>query len=196
MYNALDKLRSGQPLDGKDKLINDQGLISVLRQRHEDLDAAVFDAYGWPASLTDDDILERLVALNAQRAAEEAKGLIRWLRPEFQAPAGRQAATQATLGIEEREEGETEEAPALPKVKAPWPKSLAEQAQAMRAALAAQRGPVTPAQLAKQFQRARLDRVEELLDTLVSLGHVRTLPDGRFIAGIIGPTRKPQAKSA
>ena len=36
-------------------------------------------------------ILERLVALNAERAAEEARGHIRWLRPEFQDPARRAA---------------------------------------------------------------------------------------------------------
>ena len=32
-----------------------------------------------------DTLLERLVALNAERAAEKAKGKIRWLRSEFQA---------------------------------------------------------------------------------------------------------------
>ena len=40
---------------------------------HRKLDAAVAAAYNWPADLTDDQILERLLALNLQRAAEEAK---------------------------------------------------------------------------------------------------------------------------
>ncbi len=40
---------------------------------HEKLDAAVAAAYGWPANLTDDQILERLLKLNLERAAEEAK---------------------------------------------------------------------------------------------------------------------------
>jgi len=35
---------------------------------HRRLDAAVFDAYGWPHDLTDDEILERLLALNLERA--------------------------------------------------------------------------------------------------------------------------------
>ncbi|HEY5310967.1 MAG TPA: DNA methyltransferase [Pirellulales bacterium] len=39
---------------------------------HKKLDAAVFDAYGWPADLSDDDLLARLLALNLQRAAAEA----------------------------------------------------------------------------------------------------------------------------
>jgi hypothetical protein len=47
----------------------------------------VAQAYGWPVELADAGILERLVALNRERAAEEAKGHIRWLRSEYQAPA-------------------------------------------------------------------------------------------------------------
>ena len=39
---------------------------------HKKLDAAVAAAYGWPADLTDDQILERLLALNLERAAAEA----------------------------------------------------------------------------------------------------------------------------
>jgi hypothetical protein len=37
------------------------------------LDAAVAAASGWPADLTDEQILERLLKLNLERAAEEAK---------------------------------------------------------------------------------------------------------------------------
>jgi len=39
-----------------------------LRDKHRKLDAAVFAAYGWPAGLTDQEILARLLALNLQRA--------------------------------------------------------------------------------------------------------------------------------
>ena len=39
---------------------------------HRRLDAAVAAAYGWPADLPDDAILERLLALNLERAAAEA----------------------------------------------------------------------------------------------------------------------------
>ena len=38
---------------------------------HKKLDAAVATAYGWPADLTDEQILEKLLALNLARAAEE-----------------------------------------------------------------------------------------------------------------------------
>ncbi len=40
---------------------------------HKKLDAAVSAAYGWPADLSDEQILERLLALNLKRAAEESK---------------------------------------------------------------------------------------------------------------------------
>ena len=40
---------------------------------HKKLDAAVAAAYGWPADLSDEQILEKLLALNLERATEEAK---------------------------------------------------------------------------------------------------------------------------
>jgi hypothetical protein len=39
---------------------------------HKKLDAAVFEAYGWPHDLTDEQIRERLLALNLQRAGKAA----------------------------------------------------------------------------------------------------------------------------
>jgi hypothetical protein len=97
MYNVLEKLRGGESLTAKEQTIHQQGLVSVLRQIHDELDAAVADAYGWPTDLTDEQILERLVALNHQRADEERRGIIRWLRPEFQNPDGR---TQQAIAAE------------------------------------------------------------------------------------------------
>lgn len=38
---------------------------------HRRLDATVFAAYGWPEDLTDDQLLEKLLALNLERAAEK-----------------------------------------------------------------------------------------------------------------------------
>lgn len=39
-----------------------------LALAHQKLDEAVFAAYGWPDSLSDDELLARLLALNLQRA--------------------------------------------------------------------------------------------------------------------------------
>jgi hypothetical protein len=41
-----------------------------LADCHARLDAAVAAAYGWPADLTDDAILERLLALNLESTTE------------------------------------------------------------------------------------------------------------------------------
>jgi hypothetical protein len=38
---------------------------------HRRLDAAVFAAYNWDPALTDDQLLEKLLALNLERAAAE-----------------------------------------------------------------------------------------------------------------------------
>lgn len=173
MYNILEKLRRDEPLTDRERTTHEQGLVSVLRQIHEDLDAAVFDAYGWPASLSGEEILERLVSLNAVRAAEERAGLVRWLRPEYQRPA---AGVAAAFGEEFKSA-----APAPSKQeRLPWPKSIPEQARAVRQALAAQRGVVTSQQLARAFTRARVERIEELLQTLVSLGQAREVSEGRY----------------
>jgi len=40
---------------------------------HKKLDQAVAAAYGWPCHLPDDRILERLLALNFERSAEEER---------------------------------------------------------------------------------------------------------------------------
>ena len=43
-----------------------------LDNMHRRLDATVFAAYGWPADLSDKEILERLLALNLARAGRSA----------------------------------------------------------------------------------------------------------------------------
>ncbi|MGC1202046.1 MAG: type IIL restriction-modification enzyme MmeI, partial [Candidatus Acidiferrales bacterium] len=40
-----------------------------LAEAHRKLDEAVFAAYGWPSTLTDAELLERLLKLNHERAA-------------------------------------------------------------------------------------------------------------------------------
>jgi hypothetical protein len=60
--------------------LKDRTLTKLYNERpawldlaHKKLDAAVAAAYGWPAELTEEQILERLLALNLERAAEETK---------------------------------------------------------------------------------------------------------------------------
>jgi hypothetical protein len=171
MYNVLGELRTGKPLSATSHLIHDRGLVSVLRDLHDDLDRAVTEAYGWPPDLAVEDILFRLVELNIARAAEERRGLVRWLRPEFQ----KTTATQAGLGVEMEEE-EREPTPAA---RFPWPPSLPDRVRAVRDYLLQTPTSVAPATVARSFVRARTPDVAAILETLTALGQAKT-EEGRF----------------
>ncbi len=184
MYNVLEKLRAGEALSDKEQTIHEQGLVSVLKQIHDDLDAAVCEAYGWPLDMADEEILERLVALNHQRAAEEAQGLIRWLRPDFQDPQGHTAdrATQTQIEVPTDQPAATK--PAAPVKKQQWPKTLPDQMQLLKTTLDQQPAPLTSAELSKLFKggRGRAATIEELLETLAAIGQARQTDDGRYAA--------------
>jgi hypothetical protein len=174
MYNVFAKLRAGEPLDHKDKVVHEQGLVSVLRQLHDELDDSVAAAYGWPVDLPDDEILARLVALNVARTAEEASGLVRWLRPDYQSPAGVRVtnyelpAERATHIQETIHEDDRYVVTPRP----PWPERLKEQAHAAVNALAARGGPATAQEIAAAFDAAPPERVAEVLEMLAGLGQV------------------------
>lgn len=53
LYNVVEKLRADQPLTPKEKAIKHDGLATVVLELHQQLDAAVAEAYGWPATLPD-----------------------------------------------------------------------------------------------------------------------------------------------
>ncbi|MHC2992686.1 DNA methyltransferase [Pontibacter sp. HJ8] len=181
MYNVLEKLRSGEALSAKDQKTHEQGLVSILLQLHTELDAAVAAAYNWPANLPEEEILERLVALNKERAAEEARGHIRWLRPEYQNPQGTQ---QTDMGIETKAKA----VKATAKEVLAWPKTLSEQAQAVQRALQLHERPATAAELLHQFkpvakpqQGQRLQQIDSLLQTLHGLGLLRKTEQEQYV---------------
>ena len=123
----------------------------MLRELHDDLDHAVFAAYGWddlaaqlvglPGATTplpdksdaqaeaEEAVLLRLVELNSQRAAEEARGQIRWLRPEYQNPSAA-APQQAEAELEASAEASSEPVAKVKKIT--WPKGMREQIAAVR----------------------------------------------------------------
>jgi len=176
LYNVLEKLRRGEALDEKDKAIHEMGLVSVLKQIHDELDDAVADAYGWPRDLTDEQILERLVALNKERAAEERQGLVRWLRPEFQAPkeaAKKPQQVEAELVAAEEAAG-----------KPAFPKEAPDQVAAVRAMLAAEGKPIKAGELARRFRQGRRvePRVRDLLEIMAAIGQAQTENGSRYFA--------------
>ena len=84
VYGVLEKVRAGEPLTAREQKIKADGAVDTLKSLHEALDVAVLEAYGWPADTSTTDLIAHLFDLNQQRAAEEAAGNIRWLRPQFQ----------------------------------------------------------------------------------------------------------------
>ncbi len=175
MYNLLEKLRAGEPFTDADRDYNNKALVSTLKQIHDDLDLAVLDAYGWPHDITDEQILENLVALNAERAEEERNGLIRWLRPEYQAP-DEIVETQPTLeGIITQEEPIIE-----PVEQQKWPAKPKDQLAAIRDLLRTTPGEWTTKQIAAQFKgnitKKRLDAISENLERLEWFGLVVSQP--------------------
>ena len=207
LYNVLEALRRGEPLSPKERVIHEQGLVSVLRQIHDELDAAVLQAYGWSDLLPllrvahgndvpadgqtredakrafEEAVLERLVALNAERAAAEARGEVLWLRPEFQNPAAQRAPAQAEIDTAHDDDA-ADDAPAVaaaPALKAaPWPKEPVAQVRAVAEVLAASRTPMTVDDIAACFSSRGpwKKRLPALIDMLVAVGTVEPLDDG------------------
>ena len=153
----------------------------ILKELHERLDVVVSDAYGWPADLTDAQILTRLVALNTARAEEERRGEIRWLRPDYQIPRfGKGLDKQAVA-----EDGAQIVADLVADTvqKRGFPHRAVEQTAAVFAALTEASGPLDAKGLAMQFRRTRTTeaRIAEVLASLARLGYV-TSDDGRTFA--------------
>ena len=174
MYNVLEKLSAGETIEGRDKEIYEQGLIGILKDIHDRIDAAVADAYGWPVGLSDEDILEKLVALNRERKLEEAAGKVRWLRPDFQNPGGgsRAATKSGDLDLPEEDEADG---------KHPWPRTLPAQVSLVRAVLS-EMGEGDAEHVSRGFKGAKRAQVQAILESLAALGQARTDDGKRFAA--------------
>ena len=205
MYNVLEKLRKEEPLTDKDKTIHDQGLVTLLKQIHDDLDQAVLEAYRGGAfqapsqesfealaghlesaatpladrlARGDEEleqaILQFLVDLNHERAAEEAQGKIRYLRPEFQDPNhGKKVAQkqQDKLGLDDK--ATATPAPVIAE-KVTWPKTTSDRVLALKNLL--QTLPPDPEVLSPALKGnntpKRRSEIQDLLKTLSLLGQL------------------------
>ena len=208
LYNVLERVRELEngcdvpPLSEKERDIHEAGLISVLKDIHDDIDRTVFEAYGWadliPALVgkpgatapsphktaeqeeAEEELLSRLVALNRERAAEEQRGIVRWLRPDYQIPklghkvrkSDEAAQVEADLVVTEPTDGR----PA-------WPKDDLERIRIVRDMLGRAPAPLPPEALSAAFKgrnsAPRKKRVEQVLQTLVAAGVAQESIDGQ-----------------
>lgn len=181
IYNVLEKLRAGAALSEAEEAIKTKGLVLIVKELHDEIDRLVAQAYGWPGDLSDEEIVARLVALNAERAREEKRGLIRWLRPDYQRQRAGLAEMQGAAAAEAQIEAELEFAQA--KTQKPlFPTSDLERTAAVFAALMQAEKPLDAASLAKQFrQGARVEpAIARVLASLARLGHAYMSGGGAF----------------
>lgn len=180
MYNVVEKLRSGEALTPKERAVHEIAACGVLRDMHDELDRLVAQAYGWPWPMEREEVLERLVALHDERVEEEKRGIVRWLRPEYQVPrfgGGVSAPEEPALDLPD----EPAAAEVVKVVNAkPWPADAISQLGAIKAYVST--APATPTEVRVAFAGAPATLVARYLDTLAMVGEVRTLADGRYQA--------------
>ncbi|MEI1251996.1 class I SAM-dependent DNA methyltransferase [Rhizobium aouanii] len=180
LYNVLERVKAGakaDDLDAKERRIFEDGLVLIIKELHDSLDAAVAKAYGWPANLSEEDVLARLVELNRERAVEEKNGLVRWLRPEYQ--IGRFGSeTEKAKQLEADLGGSVVQLQT--KAKPTFPSGDAEQTAFVIDALIESGGVADASVLASRFKQGQKTRqaISSVLTSLYRLGLVST-SDGK-----------------
>ena len=124
-------------------------------------------------------MLARLVALNRERAEEERRGIVRWLRPDYQIPK---------LGHKVKapdDAGQVEADLALPKAtegKPAWPQDSLARIRILREMLDRAAAPAGAEMLSAAFKgkdsSRRRKSVEKALETLAAAGAAQKASDG------------------
>jgi hypothetical protein len=152
--------------------------VLILKELHEQLDAEVARAYGWPSDLSDEEILSRLVLLNKERAAEEAKGDVHWLRPDYQIARFGTPKQKAELDLAGGDTGPTAHAPAK---KESYPADEIAQTAAVMAVLASATTPLGSDAVAVAFKQGRkcARNVKAVLASLARMGRLESQDNGK-----------------
>lgn len=170
LYNLREKLVKGEAFSDVEQDQRRRGRVDIIHELHGRIDDAVADAYGWPRDLSDEQIVERLVALNAQRHAEEKQGIVRWLRPDYQIPKAGITQLPVRKDVAEQIEG------LLPEVKAKKPTFPRDAIGQTAAVLAELRGGgvLSAEAIAIRYSQGRKveRRIAATLEALERLGHV------------------------
>ncbi len=208
LYNVMERLRELDKgfdvpaLNQKEKDIHETGLVSMLKEIHDDIDRAIFEAYGWadlipdlvgkPGATTpsphktpeqeaaEEELLTRLVSLNQERAAEEKQGKVRWLRPDYQIPKLGRKAADAVEGDQMEANIDLPDTSTLPV----WPADGLEQIRIVRDMLTKAPSPIASETIATAFTGRntvkRKERMDMVLQTLVSTGAAQIADRGRY----------------
>ena len=178
LYNVLEAIKAGAALSPEHEDVKHRGRILILKDLHDQIDAAALAAYGWPQGLPDQDLLARLVGLNAERSAQEAAGRVLWLRPDYQAP--RYAKTPQVTGELDLGTPVVAFDSGLPI----FPKSGYESPAVLSVLMAAGRA-MSAEDVSRAFQkhdRRRVQRIAKALHGLALFGHILPTEDGRYLA--------------
>jgi len=200
LYNALERLRELEngadvpAISDAEKDTYEAGHIQILKEIHDNIDRATLKAYGWsdlaprlvgkPGATTpsphksedqeqaEEELLSRLLDLNQERAAEEARGDIRWLRPDYQIPKLRHKAPQPEDG--QQLISDLVSVTASNAIK--WPSDAMDQIKLLQATLNNADGPLGVAQVSSQFKggKKRGERIANLLRNMVEIGIARS----------------------
>lgn len=173
LYNMLEPVRSGDGFSSGERELHRRARVLILKDSHEQIDQAVMRAYDWSATLAEDEILEWLVDLNLQRASEERRGLIRWLRPEYQIEKIGPLAHRA-----DRIQSLMTARPSKPKPRFSDERKI--QAAQVLALLNRDPSPLTAIEIAEEFRESSLVRpqIQDVLMSLNRLGDVETFDNG------------------
>jgi hypothetical protein len=138
--------------------------VSVPPLLHATNEVGLLAHVAFLPDLTDNILLERLGAVNATRAAEEAHGHIRWLRPDYQNPTT-PAPDALSITLSPLDTDPLDESPTTgdkrrsalgkraPADRPPWPKSMPQQAAAIQP-MQIKRSSVPPAEIAARSRTA------------------------------------------
>jgi len=83
-YNLIAKVSEKEALSPEERGDYQAFGLGVLQNIHRQIDEAVCQAYGFAPTITDQEIVEGVVKLHEERVEEEKRGIIRWMRPDWQ----------------------------------------------------------------------------------------------------------------
>ena len=174
LYNLREKMVQHGPLTAAEQDQRRRGLVDIITELHDRLDVAVANAYGWPSDLNNEDVIARLLALNAERHGEERAGKVRWLRPNYQLPRAGVTALAPQIQPDQFEAL----LPTAPPKKPAFPRDAIGQTASVLADLRSGAG-LTSTEIARRYsQGMRAEpRIAATLAALGRLGHVATEGD-------------------